>query len=181
MATGHILRRSIAYWCAAIVVSGCVAAADAPSPTDPHGVTTTTVPPTTTTTVTLEQGLAAYRECLAAAGVTIGEIALDGLGRPLLARAMAELDFADRAVLEALDRCGQELSAGALAFAADPRIGEIVVTQLVAFSECIRDHGVEGFPSPVRDFDGVGSPFPLSQIPWTDPGLPEAVAVCNTR
>jgi len=38
---------------------------------------------------------------------------------------------------------------------------------------------VEDFPDPVPGFDGVGSPFPNSRIPWTDPDLPDAMAACR--
>lgn len=162
-----------------VFLVGCVAGADGPSPTDPHAVTTTTVLPTTTTTVTLEQGLAEYRGCLDAHGVAIGEIRIDGLGRPRMAMAMAGLDFSDRAVLDALDACGSELSSGALDLGADSRLRDLVQARLEDFATCVRDHGVPAFPAPAPDFNGLGSPFPVNRIPWTDAGLTGAVDACS--
>ena len=163
----------------AVMLAGCVAAADQPSPTDPHAVTTTTVPPTTTTTVTTGQALVEFRDCLSAAGVPIEEIALDGRGRPRLARAMAELDFTDREVLNALEECGHELARGALDFTTDPEFGIVLMARLDEQSDCLRRNGVEDFPLPDPSFAGVGSPYPINQIPWTDPALPGAVEACQ--
>ena len=165
----------------ALAVSACVSTADGPSATDPLSVTTTTTLPTTTTTVTLEEGLDNYEECLAGRGVSIGQIELDGLGRPRMARAMSGLDFGDPDVLEALDECGPELSTGALDLGSDPVLREQVQSHLEELAECLRRQGVAGYPDPVSGFSGVGSPFPMSQIPWADPDLAEAVMVCGSR
>jgi hypothetical protein len=162
-----------------VVLVGCVAVADGPSPTEPHGVSTTTVPATTTTTITLEQGLARYRQCLSDEGVSIDDIKLDGLGRPRLALAMKDLDLTNRVVIDALDTCGPELTTGPLDLTADPRLRDLVQSSLEAFSACVRAQGVAGFPDPVLNFSGVGSPFPPSRIPWTDAALPNAVTACK--
>jgi hypothetical protein len=161
------------------MATACVAGAVGPSPTDPHAVTTTTLPPTTTTTLSVEEGLEGYRACLLDLGVSIGEILLDGLGRPRLAMAMEGLDYGDRAVLDALDLCGPALSAGALDLSADARLQGLVAARLEAFAGCVRDRGVVSFPDPISGFDGVGSPFPSGRVPWTDPGLAAAVADCR--
>ena len=162
-----------------MALAGCVAGAGGPSPTDPHGVTTTTTLPTTTTTVTQAQGLSDYRQCLADAGVSIGEIAVDGLGRPRMAQALAGLDLADRAVLDALEQCGHHLSSGALRLDADPELAELVQLELEEFADCVRSRGVDDFPDPRPDFDGVGSPYSASRIPWNDSDLPAAVDACS--
>jgi hypothetical protein len=162
-----------------MVLTGCVATADQPSPTDPHAVTTTTAPPTTTTTVTTGQALADFRDCLTGDGVIIEEITLDGRGRPRLARAMADVDFTDREVLDALEECGHELAGGALDFTTDPEFGTVLMARLEEQSNCLRQHGVEQFPLPDPSFAGIGSPYPVSRVPWTDPGLPEAMAACR--
>jgi hypothetical protein len=142
-------------------------------------VTTTTTIPTTTTTVTLEQGLSDYRQCLASAGVTIGEISIDGMGRPRMAEALAGLDLADRAVLDALETCGHHLSSGALRLDPDPELAELVQLELEEFAECLRSRGVDDFPDPRPEFDGVGAPYPVNRIPWNDPDLTSAVDVCS--
>jgi hypothetical protein len=160
------------------VVTGCVAGARGPSPTDPHGVTTTTTIATTTTTVTIEEGLAAYRECLAAEGLTIGEIPIDGLGRPRMAEALSGIDLGERAALDALEACGHHLSVGPLRVEPDPEFAALLRAQLGEFAECVRRFGVEDYPDPSQDFDGVGSPFPSNRIPWGDPDLQSAVDSC---
>jgi hypothetical protein len=92
---------------------------------------------------------------------------------------MAALDFTDREVLDALERCGGVLVGGALGFNADPELGTILMARLHEQTECLRRHGVEDFPLPIPSFAGVGSPYPINQIPWTDPALPGAVEACQ--
>lgn len=162
-----------------MVLSGCVAGAGGPSPTDPHQVTSTTTMPATVTTVSVEEGLGAFRECLRDGGVGVGRIRIDARGRPRLAEALRGLDLTDRSVLEALASCGQHLRAGALDLRPDPRLRDLVQDTLEELSACLRSWGVEDFPDPVPGFDGVGSPFPNSRIPWTDPDLPDAIAACR--
>lgn len=160
---------------------GCAASADGPSPTDPLLVTTTTTIPTTTTTVTLEEGLVDYRECLAARDISIDDIELDGLGRPRMSQAMRALDFSDRDVLEALHECGPELSSGALDLSPDPALRDLVQSGLEEYAECLRSEGVARYPDPFPGFNGLGSPFPVDRIPWTDPDLADAVSACSSR
>jgi hypothetical protein len=164
-----------------VSVTACTSPPDRPSPTDPLSVTTTTTIPTSTTTVTLEQGLDDYEDCLDARGVSIGEVELDGLGRPRMARAMSGLDFSDPEVLVALHECGPELSTGALDLGADPVLRDRVQASLEELADCLRRQGVTGYPDPVPAFSGLGSPFPMSQIPWADPDLDGAVGACSSR
>lgn len=163
------------------LISGCAATADEPSPTDPLGVTTTSTLPTTTTAVALEPGLDNHRDCLTQRGVTIGEIGIDARGRPLMAAAMDGLDFTDRNILEALNECSPELTTGALDLGPDPVLRDMVQEVLGELAECMRRSGVPGYPDPVAGFNGLGSPFPVDRIPWTDPDLADAVAVCSRR
>lgn len=158
---------------------GCVSAADGPSPTDPHDVTTTTLPPTTTTSLQLEDALIAFRECLATSGVSIEDIEIDGRGRPRMAPALEGLDFTDRIVLAALEDCALFLMGGVLGNTGDPELGALVRTNLMQFALCIQENGVSDFPDPIPGYDGVGSPFPLGRVPWEDPALPNAVTVCS--
>lgn len=162
-------------------LTGCVAGATGPSPTEPHGFTTTTTVATTTTTVTMEQGLERYRSCLDEQGVSIGEIPRDGLGRPRMAAALSGLDLDERVVLDALETCGPHLATGALDLQADPELRALVQASLDRFARCVRSRGVADYPDPVAGFDGIGSPFPVNRVPWTDPDLPSAVTACTSH
>jgi hypothetical protein len=41
------------------------------------------------------------------------------------------------------------------------------------------EHGVEDFPDPVPGFIGIGSPFPVAEIPYSDPAFAAAVTACR--
>lgn len=133
----------------------------------------------TTTTLSVGESLEVYRDCLADRGLAIEEISRDARGRPLMARALAGLDLTDDSALEALETCGHLLASGLLDLESDPELRSIVRSKLAELSECIREHGVEEFPDPVPDFDGVGPPFPVNLIPWSDPALSGAMADCS--
>lgn len=162
-----------------LAVGGCVAGADGPSPTDPHGLTTTTTLAETTITLSPDDSLAAYRECLSNEGVEVPEIPRDALGRPRMAEALKHLDLTERSVLDALGTCGAQLETGALDLGNDPEMQQLVQAALQNLVVCMRARGVEDFPEPVLGFNGVGSPFPISRIPWADPDLPRAVLECS--
>lgn len=162
-----------------LALSACVAGAEGPSPTDPHGFQLTTTVPATTTTLSVAEGVEAYRSCLSDQGVSLGPVRLDGMGRPRMADAMASLDLGDRSVLDALATCGQIISAGPLDLKSDSEMASRVREQLGEFAECIRLEGVPDYPDPVPGFDGVGTPFPVNRIPWSDPNLAPAVATCR--
>lgn len=127
----------------------------------------------------MEEALAGYQACLRDEGVAIGEISRDGLGRPRMAEAFTGLNLGNRAVLDALEHCGPHISSGALDLSLDPELQGIVQSGLEEYAECVRLRGVADFPDPVPGFDGVGSPFSVDLIPWTDPELPAAVATCS--
>lgn len=127
----------------------------------------------------VETGLTAYRSCLAERGVGIDRIRIDGLGRPRMAEALARVDLTDHMVLDALETCGHYLATGALDLGPDPELADLVRDRLARFADCVRLEGVSDYPDPKRDFNGVGSPFPVDRIPWADPALPEAVDSCS--
>ena len=162
-----------------LALTGCVAGAEGPSPTDPHGFTTTTTIPVSATTGAIEQGLADFSECMSEQGAPVGDIPRDGLGRPRMAPVLSDLDLTDRVVLDALETCGPHLTAGALALDSDPELQALVQEELDRFSECVRSEGVSDYPDPVPGFAGVGSPYPPSRIPWDDPGLAGAMEACR--
>jgi len=161
-----------------LALAGCVIGADAPSPTDPHGLTTTTSHEVTTSTQTRDEGLVAFQECMSGEGVDIPEIPRDALGRPRMALALQHLDLTDRVVLDALASCGEHLATGALDLGPDPEMQRLVQSTLHDLVVCLRARGVDDFPEPVPGYDGVGSPFPTNRIPWSDPDLPSAVRDC---
>jgi hypothetical protein len=174
-------RRTSFHWKAipgVLALSGCVAGATGPSPTDPHG-STTPFPTATTTTAAVAEDLASFRSCLGELGVVIEEIPVDALGRPIMARALSPLDLTDAVVADAVRQCAPHLSAGALDLSADPELRDLVVGSLQELARCVRLQGVTDFPDPIPGFDGRGSPFPTSRIPWDDPRLGPAVASCS--
>jgi hypothetical protein len=160
-------------------LTGCLAQAEAPSPTDPHGFTTTTTLPSTTSTRAVEPSLEDFRECMSDRGVALPEIPLDGLGRPRISVLIDGLDLSSRQVLDALEGCGETLSRGALGLEADPELRRLVQASLEEFSRCVRGEGVAGFPDPVPRYDGIGSPYPPNRIPWSHPALAAAAAACR--
>lgn len=164
----------------ALLTAACTAAPRQPSPTSPVS-TTTTVSRTTTTTLSAEDATTRFRSCLVDSGVPIDEIPLDSEGRPRLELALAGVDFSDPDAVEALTACSEYLAAGALDLSMWPQLQRDVQDRLAEFSDCVRTHGVAGFPDPVSSFTGVGGPFPLDEIPYDDPDLETAVASCRIR
>lgn len=173
----QIRRVAILLPASALIIGACVADADRPSPVEGEDRATSSTAPSTTLP-TEPTSLAGYRECLAGEGVTIPEILYDGRGRPMMARAMADLDLTEPEVLSALSKCAPHIS-GLLGTSSDPELEAMLQANLEEFAQCVRDHGVPEFPDPVRRFEGVGEPFPSTRIPWTDPDLAVAVSVCN--
>lgn len=165
----------------ALILGGCVSVAHEPSPTEATGLTTTTIPGTTTTTIDVVQGLENYRSCLAEAGVDIPEIPLDALGRPRFSWVFAGLSLGVPSNRAAFNTCAADLMAGPLDLSADPDLAEMIGEELDLFSECMRQRGVDSYPDPVQDYDGLGSPFNIRRIPWDHPGLSSAAAACSSR
>jgi hypothetical protein len=163
-----------------VLVVACTRDGEAPSATDTP-VTTTSTAPSTTTTVVSDVAVESFRTCLADNGIEIEEVPLDATGHPRLDLVMATLDFADPATAEAVSVCSEHLEAGALDVGDDDLLRQVILEQLHDFSRCMVDLGVEDFPDPVPGFVGVGSPFPVAEIPYADPGFANAVTVCRAR
>jgi len=161
-----------------VLLAGCTEDPDGPSATGAPATTTTT-PPTTTTTVLSNVAVEAFRTCLAERGIEIEVIPLDATGHPRLDLAMATLDFGDPATAEAVSVCSEHLETGALDLGDDDVLRQAILEQLQDFSQCMVDLGVEDFPDPVPGFTGVGSPFPVAEIPYSDPGFSTAVTACR--
>jgi hypothetical protein len=157
-----------------LIGAGCTGAGSVAS-------TPSTTPTTTTTTTTLAAGVAAdaYVACLDDNGVDVDSIRLDANGRPQLDLINSQLDYSDPQTVEAISACAEFLAAGALDLGSDDVLREGVMAQLRAFSRCVRARGVTNFPDPIPGFIGVGSPFPVAEIPYSDPDLPAAAAACQ--
>jgi hypothetical protein len=163
-----------------VVVAACTPGLDGPSGTDTNPPTTsTTAPTTTTTTTTTEAAVEAFRTCLGEHGVVIEEVPLDATGRPRLDLVVMTVDFGDPAVAEALAVCSVSLNTGALDLGAEDQLRQEITRQLNDFSQCMRANGVGDFPDPVPGFAGVGAPFAVAEIPYGDPELTTAAALCR--
>lgn len=162
----------------ALVALAACSGGMSPSPTEPPP-TSTSAPPETTipASVYVER----FEECLADHDLAVEPIPLDPTGRPRLDLVMPEVDFSDPAQVEALSICALHLSSGALDLTGEPVLTDLVLENLAEFSECMRSHGVPGFPDPVTGFAGAGGPFEPREIPFDDPDLESAAATCSDR
>lgn len=165
---------------ALMALSACVDQDRAPSPTATHP-TTTTVPPTTPPPVPAEIAILEFSGCLSEHGLDTEPIPLDAMGRARLDWFLAGLDLTDSRTVAALTACASHLGTGALDLSTEPEIREAVLAALEEFSACVRARGVPDFPDPVPGFNGLGAPYPMAEIPYSDPDLAEAVAACRER
>ncbi|MDP9144159.1 MAG: hypothetical protein M3N43_05615 [Actinomycetota bacterium] len=112
-------------------------------------------------------------------GTDIEEIPIDATGRPRLDLVLVTLDLGDPAVAEAVSVCSEHLETGALDLGGEDVLRQEILEQLTDFSRCMVNLGVEDFPDPLPGFVGVGSPFPVAEIPYSDPDFAPAVEVCR--
>lgn len=150
-----------------------------PTPSvDETSTTTTTTAPTTTTTLGPVEAGAAFVACLRAEGIDVPDLTLDGRGNPMLGELASSLDTTDASVRTSLVACADLLGSAQVAdLTADPEVQLLVEAQLQAFSECMRQEGIDGFPDPGEDV--VASPYPLEDVPYEAPGFDEAVVTCE--
>ena len=142
-------------------------------------VITTSAPTTTTVPLTAQQAVIVFQSCLADRGFSVPELPLDEASRPDLSALADLVDQSSPEWREALASCAAVIVAnGTLDLAGVPELAEAVRAELLAFSACMRSQGVEGFPDPAADFDGISPPFPLDSIPSDDPELGTAAENC---
>ena len=161
-----------------VIVVGC-----SPSASD---VSTTTVVPavsttaaTTTTTLSPADARLAFVNCLSDAGVELPPGAFEADGAPRLGPIAESLDTTDPAVQGAVAECAPLLSAAQAAdLAADPEVRNLVIEQLAAFTQCMRDQGVSDFPEPDGEAP-VDQPYAPENVPFSAPGFDEALATCQ--
>jgi hypothetical protein len=168
-----LLRRSAV---AAVLISTVACTAIPGGTSDSTLLSTTT---TTTTTVAGDAAAAEYAACLRTEGIEVDDIPIDANGRPMLDAINEQLDYSDRETVTAVSSCADILSEGALDLGFDEDYRQEVVEQLAAFSRCVRARGVDGFPDPVPGFIGIGSPYPVAEIPYEHEALPDAAAACG--
>lgn len=160
---------------AVTIAVGCTAAPGGTSESTVLAVTTTT-----TTTVAGDAAATEYVACLRSEGVEVDDIPIDANGRPMLDAINDQLVYTDPATVEAVSACAGILSEGALDLGFDEGFRQAVVEQLAAFSRCVRARGVDAFPDPVPGFIGIGSPYPVAEIPYDDADLAAAVEACES-
>ncbi|MFO7547741.1 MAG: hypothetical protein R6X29_02545 [Acidimicrobiia bacterium] len=171
----------------ALVLSACSGGSEPetgiPGSDDLASTTSTTVVETTTTVpASLEETALRFTACMREQGIEIPDIAIGPDGRPLLGDLTGELDPASPEFQDALAVCSPILTeAGALDLSADPELQAVIQDQLQAFAACMRDEGVSRFPDPTPGFTGVGSPFPLAELPLDDPAFEPALQVCQAN
>jgi hypothetical protein len=170
--------RSIPVLLLCVVVAGC-------SPSSSDDSTTTvvtsasTTAATTTTTLSPTDARAAFVTCLGDEGVEIPAHAFDADGSPRLGAVAESLDTSDAAVQAAVAECSPLLSTTqAVDLAADPEVRMLVIEQLTAFTQCMRDQGVTDFPDPDTDAP-VDSPYSPDDVPFSAPGFDDASATCR--
>jgi hypothetical protein len=164
----------------ALTMAACAATSEESSPTVAT-VPSTTIPETTTSTVGTVEAIEMFRDCLAGRGIDIEPIPLDARGRPRLELVMRDIDFSDPDSVNSLSACSSHLRAGALELTQTPILQSAVVSLLEDFSDCVRSRGVSEFPDPIPEYRGIGGPYPLAEIPYADPDLPDAVDACKSR
>lgn len=180
------MRRFVVLSLALVLAAAC-SGEETPAPTIPSAEnlasTTTSVAVVTTTTeprLSLEQATLEFTACMRDEGIDIPDIRIDAQGRPVVGEAIEGLDTTTPEFRQALAVCSTILTrAGALDLRTDPELQAVIIDQLQAFAQCMRDEGIESFPDPVPGFSGTGSPFPLEKVPLTDPDFQTALQACQ--
>lgn len=127
----------------------------------------TTVPPTTEVVTTTTEAAPDLASCMADEGLTVGTLSYNEDGDAILDRTFfADNELTDPAVKEALDACYEVLRDARVRIRVTygPLVLQEITDQLTAYSECMRENGVDNWPDPIEDFDGSQIPFPLAPM-----------------
>jgi hypothetical protein len=172
----------------AVLAAGCSQSTDDPpeatipssedlsaSPDASAGATTTTLG-----RLGLEQATLEFTSCMREQGIDTPDIRLDAQGRPVLDELIDAVDTTTAEFRVALAECATILTrAGALDLRTDPELQAVIIDQLQEFSECARREGLRDFPDPDPAFTGTGSPYPLDEVPFSDPAFQKALVACQ--
>ncbi len=142
----------------------------------------TSAPDASTTTIARlapDEALLAFSACMRENGIELPDIAIGPNGAPLLDPSLIDdIDVQSDEFTEAFTSCLPIIAAsGAFQQTTDPEELAEQRDQLVSFSQCMRDEGIEDFPDP--NLTGL-TPYPISA--FSDIGEPDfdaAVEVCQ--
>ena len=184
----HLMRRIALIALASLLAVACSQEADEPpAETIPSSedLAVEPAPEADTTTTTLgrlglEQATLEFTACMREQGIDTPDIRLDAQGRPVLDDLLDAVDTTTAEFRTALAECATILTrAGALDLRTDPELQAVILDQLQEFSECARREGLRDFPDPDPAFTGTGSPYPLDEIPFSDPAFQKALIACQ--
>ena len=136
-------------------------------------------PTTTTARLAPDEALLAFSACMRENGIDLPDIAVGPNGAPLLDPSLVDdIDIQSDEFTAAFSTCLPIVAtSGAFQQTTDPEELAEQRDQLVSFSQCMRDEGIEDFPDP--SLTGL-TPYPISA--FADIGQDEfdaAVDVCQ--
>lgn len=142
--------------------------------TDAPGQTTTTV-----AQLDPDEALLAFSSCMRENGIDLPDIAIGPNGAPLLDPSLIDdIDVQSEEFTAAFASCVSIIAAsGAFQQTQDPEELAEQRDELVGFSQCMRDEGIEDFPDP--NLTGL-TPYPLTAFSDIgEPAFDAAVEVCQ--
>lgn len=135
---------------------------------------------TTEARLDADLALLEFSQCMRDEGIPLPDIALDADGAPILDPALLDtIDVQSDDFNDAFEKC-QPILAQSEAFSIDldPALQALIEDQFVAFSQCMRDNGIEDFPDP-SSLD-AGPVYPLSVLSrFSEPEFESAVEICQ--
>jgi hypothetical protein len=135
---------------------------------------------TTSARLDADLALLEFSQCMRDEGIPLPDIGIDAAGAPILDPALLDtIDVQSDEFADAFEKC-QPILAQSEAFSLDldPALQALIEDQLVEFSQCMRDNGIEDFPDP-SSLDS-GPVYPLSVLSrFSEPDFEAAVEVCQ--
>jgi hypothetical protein len=136
-------------------------------------------PTTTTERLAADEALLEFSACMRENGIDLPDIAIGPDGAPLLDPSLVDdIDIQSDEFTAAFSACLPIIAAsGAFQQTTDPEELAEQRDQLVSFSQCMRDEGIEGFPDP--SLTGL-TPYPISAFAdFGEEDFDAAVEVCQ--